>query len=314
DGDGIGDLIEVLAGLRPLEADAPSACEGYDPFADSDLDGLYDCDERIVGTDPSLIDSDGDGAPDRLEVGAGLDYLHPDAELDADGDGVTNGDELQRRSDPRSADATAHLAWGYRYDIDDEGVVEERFAAALDNLGGVEIVGLSSGTTAGLGALEWAPAQASLRWRDPGEGAFGPLVPLSEAVDGELLLPAASWAPLQGEQGRAVTVRLDPAAMPATGVIETVRVTLRARHCLTWTVRNVRLMPTIALDDDDDGRRGLNDVIIYFAQAPEGRIGIPGPFRLAAVPFRFVPPTTREPGDAVVEVFDAEFVRPRIVP
>lgn len=319
DDDGIGDYVEVLVGLRPLEVDTPVACEGLVKGRDTDRDGLSDCDERLLGTDPSLVDSDGDGGPDRLELVSQLDYLHIDADLDADGDGLDNGVELQRRSDPRSDDLQAGLDYGYRYELHDEGIVEERFVSRLDSLEGLTVTHVSDGTTPGLGLLEWMPRLRPegivMRWRDPAEAQPGPFVAVDG--DGSYTLPAASYAPIQGEAGRFLTVTIALATMPADNLAEGVRVNLRARSCIDWTVRNVRLVPTLPLAGDasvvssPESIAGHNQVIVYFAQAPEERLTIAGPVRLASIPFVFAPPARREPRGAVIEVLDSEFVTPR---
>lgn len=319
DGDGIGDYVEVLVGLRPLEADTPVACEGLVPGRDSDRDGLTDCDERLIGTDPSLVDSDGDGGPDRLELVSQLDYLHVDADLDADGDGLDNGVELQQRSDPRSDDLQVGLDDGYRYELHDEGIVEERFVSRVEALEGLTVTHVSDGTTPGLGLIEWMPKLQPggivMRWRDPAETQPGPFVAVDG--DGDYTLPAATFAPIQGEGGRFLNVTVALARMPTDNLAEGVRVNLRARSCIDWTVRNVRLVPTLALADgtgaetSPETAAGHNQVIVYFAQAPEERLTIAGPVRLAAIPFVFAPPARREPRGAVIEVLDSEFVTPR---
>ncbi len=72
DGDGINDLIEMLyasLNLDPLRFDLPEVCADLErPYPDSDGDGLNDCEERIIGTDPTLFDTDRDGYPDGIEV------------------------------------------------------------------------------------------------------------------------------------------------------------------------------------------------------------------------------------------------------
>jgi hypothetical protein len=58
---------------------------------DSDGDGLTNAEEYVLGTDPTLADSDEDGMPDAWEVKWGLNPLDPaDAVADADGDHVSN--------------------------------------------------------------------------------------------------------------------------------------------------------------------------------------------------------------------------------
>jgi len=70
---------------------------GTDPsIADTDGDGLNDGDEvNLHLTDPLSEDTDSDGLPDGLEINNFLDPLDPaDAAFDADSDGLTNLEEL----------------------------------------------------------------------------------------------------------------------------------------------------------------------------------------------------------------------------
>jgi len=46
-------------------------------FLDSDQDGLTDQEERMIGTDPQNIDTDGDGYSDGKEVSSGYNPLKP---------------------------------------------------------------------------------------------------------------------------------------------------------------------------------------------------------------------------------------------
>src|SRR4029450_5754855 len=78
DGDGFSDGVEVHfsqlgANFNPLGFMLPDG-GGLDPGCppalrgvDSDCDGLNDCDEQIIGTNSTLIDSDNDGVPDSIE-------------------------------------------------------------------------------------------------------------------------------------------------------------------------------------------------------------------------------------------------------
>ncbi|WP_369855609.1 carboxypeptidase regulatory-like domain-containing protein [Candidatus Thalassolituus haligoni] len=83
DQDGLSNEQEALLGTNPA-------------VADSDGDGLNDGDEvNLHGTDPLLADTDADGINDLVEVQQSLNPLDPtDANGDADGDGVSNIDEL----------------------------------------------------------------------------------------------------------------------------------------------------------------------------------------------------------------------------
>jgi hypothetical protein len=308
DGDGISDLVEILVGFDPLAVNTPSACTPLkNPERDLDRDGLSNCDEALIGTDPSLVDSDGDGLPDRLELVSGTDYVHPDAVADIDGDGVSNSDEVAAHTDPRSSDATGHLASGYRYQITDEGFSSEPSASRLEFLTGIEIIGISMGSTPGVGTLRYFAAPSpTLTWQDTLDPRPGPAVAVG--AGGEFDLPSSSYAPVQGDAGRLIRVRVDPAALPPRDLQEQVRIVFRDRQCISYTVRNVRLMQTLPTAGHNEG--GWNQIFIYFAQAPEGRKTIPGPFRIANLPVLFIPPDHREPPDAIVTVMDEEFIRP----
>lgn len=309
DGDSIGDLVEILVGFDPLVADEPLACNPLlRPERDRDLDGLTDCEEAVLGTDDSLVDSDGDGMPDVLEVQSFTDYVDRDGERDADGDGIPNSDEVRTRTDPRATDSTAQLLFGYRYEVEDEGVTRELFPLPFEEMTGVEILSTSAGTTAGLGTLRFDVDDQTLAWQDAEDQTVGVPVDVSEA--GEYELPSSSFAEIQGETGKFIRVRVDPIELPFVDLTERVRVIFRDRQCLNYIVRNVRLMDTRDLDDGLGA--GANRLFLYFGQAPAGKLQQPGPYRLSEVPVSFFPPSRREPSGAVIRVRDDEFVRPRI--
>ncbi|MEM1347750.1 MAG: hypothetical protein AAGI01_04275 [Myxococcota bacterium] len=315
DGDGVSDRVEVFGGFDPNMPSTPRTCQNITPGTDRDLDGLTDCDEELLGTEPTLVDTDGDGMPDLLEVIGLTDYINRDAEVDADGDGVSNGDEILLRGDPRSTDTRNHLTFGYRYEIEDEGVQRELFASKPVKVTGVEFFELTAGTTAGLGLLtatqEPGPSGTTrtfVSWQDPEDSEPGPRVRVD--AGGEFELPSSSWAPEQGADGKLARVLVDPTQLAPTQEAESIRVSFRERQCLNYTVRNIRLVPTLAVGDDLPA--GTNRLLMYFAQAPEDRLEAPGPYRLRDIRVIFDPPLTREPDDAILEIRDDEFVRPTI--
>lgn len=67
---------------------------------DSDFDGLADCEEEQLGTDPNSADSDGDGLMDYEEIRQQTDPTNPDT----DGDGAEDGAEDEFDLDPTNPD------------------------------------------------------------------------------------------------------------------------------------------------------------------------------------------------------------------
>jgi hypothetical protein len=122
DGDGYGDLLEVRlrsAGFDPLDPSAPArACE---QIGDRDGDGLRDCEEAYLGTDPHQPDSDGDRLADGHELRVGTDPLVADALGDPDFDGAVSRDEIRGGSDPFVPDADRLRREGTRYALEDRG-------------------------------------------------------------------------------------------------------------------------------------------------------------------------------------------------
>ncbi|MCA1841152.1 MAG: carboxypeptidase regulatory-like domain-containing protein, partial [Actinobacteria bacterium] len=91
------DLVQVLASQTTTHIDQVMGCH------DSDDDGLTDCTEARIGTNPYNRDSDGDGLTDGEEVN-----LHHTAPLraDTDADGLNDGAELNTyHTDPLKRDS-----------------------------------------------------------------------------------------------------------------------------------------------------------------------------------------------------------------
>jgi len=99
-------------GSDPLTPNTPNGCN---PFLDTDQDRLNDCEERLLGTEACVGDTDGDGVPDLVEVLSGTNPLVPEDLLDTDRDGYTNMDEVLAHTDPLSADSAFRVDRGYDY-------------------------------------------------------------------------------------------------------------------------------------------------------------------------------------------------------
>lgn len=116
DGDGLNDGDEVTGALNPWfgGTSGPLPGEATDPLdADSDSDGVDDLDEinadNGFSTDPLNPDTDGDFLTDGFELTYALDPTDPTGENGADGDPdadtLTNLEEQDFGSNPRSADS-----------------------------------------------------------------------------------------------------------------------------------------------------------------------------------------------------------------
>ena len=81
----------LLCGLGACETKS-DVCE---PEADTDADGILDCMEEELGTDPNLSDSDGDGLSDQEEVDCVSDPLNADEQCYACGWGHNDPHTLE---------------------------------------------------------------------------------------------------------------------------------------------------------------------------------------------------------------------------
>ncbi len=136
DGDGIGDLIEIINGLNPLVPD-----EEYNSEIDIDSDGLSDCQEIYTyHTNPLISDTDDDGLEDGFEICNGFDPL----KVDTDGNGIPDGEEKFTQSFVISLDT-----FGYTYDnlINSAGSVGLLFGEEKEipkSIGAIQSVSITS--------------------------------------------------------------------------------------------------------------------------------------------------------------------------
>lgn len=118
DGDGYGDFIEVqyeASGFDPLDPNKPTV-KCVNPGVDTDGDGLFDCEEAFLKTDPLNPDTDGDLTLDNTEVRTGLNPLDPtDAMGDINKDGILNQHEVQIGLSPVNVVSTSERQYALTY-------------------------------------------------------------------------------------------------------------------------------------------------------------------------------------------------------
>jgi hypothetical protein len=121
DGDGYSDKLEYglrNAGFDPADPAKPvRVCTERD---DLDGDGLNGCEEKVLGTDPKIADTDRDRIPDGLEFLFGTNPLVDDMKQDIDFDGKLSGEEIQVHSSPVLSDPEIRADYRYIYDVHEQ--------------------------------------------------------------------------------------------------------------------------------------------------------------------------------------------------
>lgn len=142
DGDGFNDQLENAlrnAGFDPLSgADADCRVFPDDDYnrRDDDGDGLLNCEERFLGTNQRLFDTDADGLPDPIEARARVSPVADDYFSDPDRDTVPTGFEIRDHTDPVLDDTADFSALRYVYDVERIEIRESRvcYRFAVENI------------------------------------------------------------------------------------------------------------------------------------------------------------------------------------
>ncbi|MCP4199792.1 MAG: VWA domain-containing protein [Proteobacteria bacterium] len=141
DGDSFGDLFELThssRGFDPVDPEMPAI--GCDDNEDRDGDGLKNCEEEFLGTDPLLPDSDGDRIPDGLELHLGMDPAVHDTLLDHDFDGRLSGAEVRTGTSPVLVNEEDSFLREMRYSVEPGRIVNEEIHCYDFSVEGITLV------------------------------------------------------------------------------------------------------------------------------------------------------------------------------
>jgi len=247
---------------------------------------------NVIATKNGLeVDSDGDGLTDAEEIALGTDPTNPDT----DGDGISDGVEVRLSSlgfDPLKPNTVPQCsALELITDSDGDGLTdcEEKLLgtdASLVDSDGDGIPDLVEFT----GGTDYLSNDASLDYDADGATNLQ-----------ELLMHTDPWTSdltLQSDSG--YRYKINAAVAPPGDTSD----------CISMRVANITLLPTLAGKDRAGNPRaaGLNQIYLWFVQAPEGKPLSPGTVRLAVVPVTLNANNTRTPPDAAIVLGDADLV------
>lgn len=274
DGDGFSDTLEHFfrqSGADPLDpqdADCTLSTNDSDGDGrpdDSDGDGLLDCEERFMGTNRNLFDSDADGVPDNLEVRFGTNPVANDVLDDLDFDGMPNGDELRLHTDPNEDDAAHRSRFSYRYDVKrvGTGIEKEPMSCAedADCPAGIDCVDSFCRCVDATDCSTGSSCSTDADCTRPGEtckGGANPGDPLS-------CQSKTSCEKHEDIKGDALTCTVS-----------------RNITCYNYTVENIALVQPRGLSEE-----GWNTIHLYFGEAPFDAPEDFGVFKLGCVRARY---------------------------
>jgi hypothetical protein len=324
DGDHLNDRLEHLlrsTGLDPLVNNLPTSStstngmnwpkecplpgfgspNAFPPDQDQDGDGLTDCEEILLRSDPTSYDTDADGIADPLEFRYGTNLLVNDADQDYDNDGFSNIEEYKLHLDPLSKDPNTDFVYQYTFQNETQRM-SLAYSQPLD-VTGAQIIDITDQSHPGRGTIYYTPPAdptmpvsmtnpAKLAWRDPedikllpgmSDPGRGPDVLITG--DGHFQLPSASFDPMDPNANLVLTVDITAMILPKDPYRDDVRVRTSQRFCFDVKVSNVQLLNT--LPDPSSGKAGMNYIDLFLAEVPANNAQSLGVFRVATVPLQY---------------------------
>jgi hypothetical protein len=129
DGDGLSDLFELRENNNDNNFDPTvngGNCTQYmlpnGSYADTDYDGLNDCEEFLLTLNQFHPDTDADGIPDSVEYFTGTNPRYNQTAQDMDYDGSVDWIEVQRHTNVGVNDPKVRERFSYAYRIADQGI------------------------------------------------------------------------------------------------------------------------------------------------------------------------------------------------
>ncbi|MBI4822062.1 MAG: hypothetical protein HY791_37740 [Deltaproteobacteria bacterium] len=305
------------AGAWPAECPLPGSPNpnAFPPSLDQDGDGLTDCEEILLRSDPTLFDSDSDGVPDPLEFRYGTNLIANDGKEDKEADGFANIDEYRYHLDPLSKDRSLDDA--YRYQFRNE---EQKMVVAFTQpyqVTGVEIIRASQESRDGRGTVSFVPPPdvtlpvspenpAGLTWHDPGDESGPEGAEIVVDHDGRYTLPSADF--VEGDPAADYSIEVDVITeiLPKERKRTDVRLRASLRQCFDFEIKHIQLVDTASAADT--GVAGVNYVDLFLSEVPTNNPGSYGVFRAATVPAYLNPdPRQRDP-QPTVELASEDFL------
>ncbi|MFZ1984682.1 MAG: hypothetical protein WAU91_09740 [Desulfatitalea sp.] len=129
DGDGLSDLFELRENNNDSNFDPTvhgGNCTQYllpnGVYADTDYDGLNDCEEFLLTLNQFHPDTDADGIPDSVEYFTGTNPRYAQTTQDMDYDGSVDWIETQRHTNVGVNDPKVRERFSYAYRVADQGI------------------------------------------------------------------------------------------------------------------------------------------------------------------------------------------------
>ena len=328
DNDGVGDAIEIMLkapGLTfdPCHADVFDACSMLTPpYEDRDQDGLNDCEEALLRTDPTLVDTDKDGIPDLVEVRRGGNPLADDTLMVTAHDGIADGDKMKEGLYVSQDASSYELDLAYTYRIADLG---PKTVIGINPTDPIHIQGLHiknvvlTTQMTEIGALYYQPGPVQADPNNP----FAPGFPLLAWSDNEMSatpgapvdisctkLACPSSVKLLAKDGQELDIDLVPSlfALPVVAVNsggtieEAIVIGPNTRNCFTVDVRNITLVQTLDNVVGQNPVRGWQTLQFYLAEIPASTPNGYPVFDIAEFPVQFIAPTTKKPNVSFLEL------------